>query len=257
MPAWLPPFGSMTVPPSVAVIPTVAPMAPVISSKVPSPLTNIFMPQKLHKILELEYVEMADLFPESWRLHKEEQSRCCHQVRRTVVWKGTVTDILLWIECYSSLVAVLRTKYPTAIAELMAKTIIKASKSFVGEDWVTYDTCYRRKAAAIKSLKWSEVDFNLFNETFADLLRCKYCSSEHSSNECMYAPELPPPGRTTSPSVKGKTTACLLFSSKSGNKCHYRFCKFEHKCLRCNRAHPWSACYRSRPELTKAHYTAR
>lgn len=70
-------------------------------------------------------------------------------------------------------------------------------------------SCYRRKVAAMKSLKWSEVDFNLYNETFAGRVRTvpTYvgASTHHSSNECtcMYAPELPPPGRTTSPSVKG------------------------------------------------------
>ena len=64
----------------------------------------------------------------------------------------------------------------------LPKTIIKASKSFVGEGWVKYDTCYRRKAAAMKSMKWSEVDFNLYNETFTGrartVPRCKHCSSE-------------------------------------------------------------------------------
>ena len=103
----------------------------------------------------------------------------------------TSTDILLWVECYSSLIAVLATKYPTNTPEFMAylKTIVHASKSFLGDGWVTYDSCYRRKAAVTKSLNWSQVNFTLYNETFAGrakiMPRCKFCNSElHHSADC-------------------------------------------------------------------------
>ena len=55
--------------------------------------------------------------------------------------------------------------------------------------------------------------------------------------------ELPLLGWTTSPSARSKT---MSYNSNSGNKYRYRFCKFEHKCLRCSGAHPLSACYRNR-----------
>ena len=55
-------------------------------------------------------------------------------------------------KCCSTLVAVVATKYPAAISELMAyqQTIIKESKLFAGEGWVTYDTCYRRSKSNTK-----------------------------------------------------------------------------------------------------------
>ena len=71
-------------------------------------------------------------------------------------------------------------------------TIMKAHRSFVGDGWITYDIAYRRKAAASKSLDWSQVDFTLYNETFTSraksVVRCGNCSSESQlSQECSYA----------------------------------------------------------------------
>ena len=104
---------------------------------------------------------MSDLIPDSWR-QDEGESQCCSQPRRSNR-KGPVTDILLWLECYSSLVAVLASRYPSKVGHFMAyqKTIIKAQRSFIGEGWVIYDTCFRRKAANVKSLDWGEVDLTL------------------------------------------------------------------------------------------------
>jgi hypothetical protein len=54
---------------------------------------------------------------------------------------------------------------PRKTPQFMAyqRTIVRAQKSFVGEGWVTYDSCYRRKASLIKSLDWATVDFTLYN----------------------------------------------------------------------------------------------
>ncbi len=72
--------------------------------------------------------------------------------------------------------------------------LTNVSKSFNGDGWVTYDLCYRCKAAAMGSLDWSQVHFTIYNETFAGrakaIMRCKYCNSElHQSADCTYAPE--------------------------------------------------------------------
>ena len=111
---------------------------------------------------------MAELVPDTWR-YEEEGSKCCHQSRRTSR-RAPVTDILLWLECYASMAALLATRYPNKAAELLAyqRTILCAHRDFEGEAWATYDTCYRRQAAAKKSLDWSQVDFNLYNQTSQD-----------------------------------------------------------------------------------------
>ena len=127
---------------------------------------------------------MVELVPDTWRYGEEEGSRCCHQSRRSSR-RAPVNDILLWLECYTTMAAILISQYPSKAAELLAyqRTILCAHRDFEGTAWVTYDTCYRRQAAAKKSLDWSQVDFNLYNQTFAGRAkvksRCKYCLSEY------------------------------------------------------------------------------
>ena len=111
------------------------------------------LPSKLiKKILDLEYNDMAELLPDYWDMEEDGTSCCSHSHHSQC--KRPITNILTWLECYSSLVSVLATRYPNNMGHFMAyqKTIIKAHRSFVGKDWIMYDTCYRRKAANIKSL---------------------------------------------------------------------------------------------------------
>ena len=167
---------------------------------------------------------------------------------------GPVTDILVWVDCYASLVSVLSVEYPTKTPEFMAyqKIIVYASKSFTGDGWVTYDTCYRRKAAAGKSLDWSRMDFTLYNQSFAGraktLPRCRFCCSElHQSSDCPLAPELPdqrhlPPMRFEP--NKPIDFVCQLLNNKPGNRCRFTPCKFRHSCSECGGTHPASQCRR-------------
>ena len=74
------------------------------------------------------------------------------------------------------------------------QTILKAHRSYVGEGWIVYDSCYRQRASVTKPLDWGIADFTLYNETFMGrakaVARCCYCSSDyHASWDCDYAPE--------------------------------------------------------------------
>ena len=51
------------------------------------------------------------------------------------------------------------------------RTILHTSRTYKGNCWLSYDTNYRRQAAACKSLNWAQVDFTLYNETFAGVAR--------------------------------------------------------------------------------------
>lgn len=68
------------------------------------------LPPKLRaKILALEFMDMAELLPESWHL-VEDAISCCHQSGRRLK-KVLVTDIPTWLDCYATLVAVLCTSF--------------------------------------------------------------------------------------------------------------------------------------------------
>lgn len=211
-------------------------------------------PKLVKRILNLEFIDMTKLIPESWKF-MDEDAGCCHQNRASR--KGPVTDILLWVECYSTLVAVLASQYPAKVPQLMAyqKTIVKAHKTYIGQGWVTYDTCYRRKAANTKCLDWDGIDFNLYNETFAGrakiISRCLYCSSElHSSIECVQAPDYATPPGTSGLVTKKpiqNTPICYDFNNEVRNKCKLKWCKFAHICIVCRGRHPKSSCPRLHP----------
>lgn len=184
--------------------------------------------------------------------YQEEDQKCCHQRRGQR--RGQFTDILLWTECYATLVAILSSRFPEKTAQFMAylKTIVKAQRTFTGEGWVTYDACYRRKAALTKSLDWGVVDFTLYNETFTGrakaLPRCRYCLSEHHiSANCVYAPESQNVAAVvTRPSTKSQNQLCQVFNTRGGNRCYFNPCKFSHLCSECRGNHPLSNCRRAR-----------
>ena len=158
---------------------------------------------------------------------------------------GGQSHILLWVECYSTIVAILTSKFPEKMPELMAyqKTIVRAHRSFIGEGWVTYSLCYRRKAAYCKSLDWGQVDFTLYNETFAGrakvILRYSYCLSEHhASNERAFAPDISPvkhdpAARTVPRPSKFLSQIYLVFNNRFRDKCRFTWCKYTHLCMEC------------------------
>ena len=94
---------------------------------------------------------MGELLPDSWYSQEQEEQKCCQQ--RQTPWRGPVSDILLWVECFSTLVSVLSTRYLQKTPQLMAyqQTILKAHRFFMGDGWMTYDTCYNRKAEILKT----------------------------------------------------------------------------------------------------------
>ena len=215
---------------------------------------TLALPAKLiRKILELEYVDMQELLPDTWRYQEEEQ-KCCHQRRGQR--RGPITDILLWTECYASMVSILASKFPDKTPQFMAylKTIVKAQQTFTGEGWVTYDACFRRKAAITKSLEWGVVDFTLYNETFTGRAKalpcCRYCLSEHHmSANCVLAPEHPQ-AASTRPAGRGQNqTSCYASCTIHGELLPH--CKFMHLCAECRGHHPLSSCRRARPPAAK------
>ena len=81
------------------------------------------------------------------------------------------------------------------------------------------DSCFRRKAAVLKSLDWGVVDFTIYNETLSGhgkaIPRCHYCLSEyHHSHECSLAPDSKPDARDTSRPPRATHPVCQLYNRK-------------------------------------------
>ena len=115
------------------------------------------------KILRPDYVNIADLRPEAWLFESEQNTE------KTVAnlfkkRRDPVTDIRVWVQCYSSLVAVLAEQYPQYIKHFLAylSTVVGCCKRYKGLSWAAYDAAFRRKAAVQRSLAWGIVDYSLF-----------------------------------------------------------------------------------------------
>ena len=82
------------------------------------------------KILNLEYVDMADLRPESWLMASDTDNANNSLASLFRHRKQPVTDIAVWVQCYSSLVSVLVELYPQFIKHFMAylSTIVMGAK---------------------------------------------------------------------------------------------------------------------------------
>ena len=207
-------------------------------------------PKLVKKILAKEYVDIWELFPESWQL--EAQGSCCHTKRPR---RSAITDLALWTECYATMAAILVTAFPDKAPHLFSylRTITKASRTFEGSAWASYDMAYRRQAANHGSLDWGLVDAALYNEAFAgrakSISRCSYCLADtHPSQECPHSPaEIPGPShptdgrppRSAPRRPAASTDICRLYNA---SRCRFPSCRYAHLCLRCRRPHPISEC---------------
>ena len=226
--------------------PAVPPAADLLGGPVAIPGWGSLPPRLTRKILALEYVDMWELLPESWRLEPAEGG-CCHSRRPR---RGLVTSFPLWVECYAALVATLSTRYPEKMPHFMAylRTITRASRNFEGTAWASYDMAFRRQAANQRSLDWGVIDSALYNEAFTGrarlIPRCRFCLADtHDSRECTFAPEERQPSIRASAREQRPVQICQLFNKPGGNACRYRHCRYAHLCSKCCRgSHPAAEC---------------
>ena len=94
-----------------------------------------------------DYVDMGELLPEFWAPGEESSGK-----RRS----RKVTEILIWVCCFCTCLAVRGAHSPEMLPELMAylSTIVKVSQEFIGLAWVRYDVGFRQQAVATRSQRW-------------------------------------------------------------------------------------------------------
>ena len=111
---------------------------------------TVALPPKLVTcILNLEFVEMSELIPDTWHedahilldMEKAQLCHCCHLL---------VMDIMTWLQSFVHMVAMISTKYLVNVPELWAywSLIIQMARNYEGQAWVKYNHQYRREALA-------------------------------------------------------------------------------------------------------------
>ena len=220
-------------------------------------------PKLVKRILDLEFVEMAELTTDTWE--EPSPSDSSSAIRRPSR-RVPVTDINIWLECFARMAAVLCTRFPEKAPELWAyqSTIVRAAKNFEGAIWVAYDRQFRKEALGTKSLDWSVSNHRLYSDAFTGrakaVVRCQHCLSDtHSSQQCpanpnpipvLYMPDtsryyhntVVPPSWYMPPSPTKNPMVCRNYND---NRCTYPKCHYIHQCLDCGHPHPYALCPRN------------
>ena len=229
------------------------------------------VPLKLsQKILVGNYVEMAELLPDSWRMEEllYQQStipgQCSWPLRPR---KRSITDILTWMECFTVMAAVITSKYPEKASQnfLYSRMIVRASQIFEGPAWVSYNSQFWRKGHCSEIMGLGgTINYGLYNECITGRVKTralsKICHSDsHQDSHCplvstTQALTMPNqiPGSARYPMVDKShmVELCGLFNKPTGNECKYSNCQYAHICLLCRVSpHPASTCSKPHKKL--------
>jgi len=200
------------------------------------------------KILELEFVEMAEISAEA-------ESTVAG--RPSTSSRPPVTELSQWLEKYSLMAAILVTRFQDKGPEFFAyqASIIRAERNYEGKQWVVYDRQFRREALARKDLNWSLPNVRLYNEAFTgrarSIPRCSYClADDHAAATCPINPantirqarDLYDFGSQLVPQSQD---VCRNFNE---GRCKRLSCRYQHLCLSCHEGHPWMSCPRRRSQ---------
>ena len=184
------------------------------------------LPAKLvSQILTDKFVEMSELIPENLLAPSTEVPSFVIEGRSIVATttasqrkKAGTLDVLSWVECFTSYMAVMTASYPSRARDLLAymALIIRIAKQSPGRCWANYDRAFRLEAAASHLTNWSQINPDLYH--YHTSMAAHNTPSQSTSNR-------EPLGDQNS------TIAC-----KSWNSGHCssprEFCRFRHRCNR-------------------------
>lgn len=177
-----------------------------------------------------------------------------------------VTEVVTWVQCFSTYVSVRASVTPALIPELMAYMahIVRVSQDYAGLAWVRYDAAFRRQAALTGNTKWSAINSTLYTLCFTGLAaarsRCELCfATTHSESECAQRGD---PDLDTRERLRTIESAVVAMSKQpakpssgmpltaSGEACRkwnatgcsYPRCRYSHTCSNCRGGHPVTQC---------------
>ena len=121
------------------------------------------IPQKLIcHIQDGHFTNMAELLPDNLEATNSTDddhttnTKCKHQ---------EVTQIMYWIQCFSTYIAVVSCAKLDRVVHLIAylNLIINDQRRFQNFDWASYDRQFRQKGAATSTLQWGTTEGTLWN----------------------------------------------------------------------------------------------
>ena len=143
----------------------------------------------LMQILAYKFTEMADLLPDNLRNPTSEIPSFliegCSIVPTTNMpsqKKSDVHDILTWVECFNSYIAVITLLRSERARDLLAymALVIRIAKQFPGQCWYNYDRAFRLQAAASNLINWAQINSDLY----ITIHQLQHKPADHRHHEC-------------------------------------------------------------------------
>ena len=168
-------------------------------------------PRLVTRIQSGEFIDMADLLPDQLApTSTDRTSKPRHQ---------TISNILEWVKCFSAYIAVVSSKQPHRVPDLLGymTLIIESHMEHAGEGWMGYDRRFRQIAATKPNVVWAQTDTTLWNFAFSGNARAEFCSnlSHVFSPVQLGTRPLVTSLRNSSPTTTFNTTKYLLYSPTS------------------------------------------
>ena len=146
------------------------------------------------KIQSLEFVDFSELMTDNWELLRRADQTATDGKTSSKAPLRQVTSITSWAQCFMVNAAILLSKFPHKVVEVMAygKMIIREAGRHGGEGWKVYDTLFRQMVAADKTTPRSKLNSTLYATTFLSMCdphgqgaQCLiYMESDHREVDC-------------------------------------------------------------------------
>ena len=107
-----------------------------------------------------------------------------------------VPDLLSWVQCFGTFMAVVASQQPDKLRQLLAyqTVIVREARRCGGRGWPAYDTMFHQQAAGDDTADWSKINSSLYAVSFlAQSVKAKSCSlcmeADHSEDNCTGSPK--------------------------------------------------------------------
>ena len=145
------------------------------------------------RILRGEFVDMAELLRDNLEAYRRAGSSQSNQSTSGGRSRREIPHLLSWVQCFGVYMAVVTSKFPMRIRELLAyqTLIVREARRCGGRGWLAYDTHFRQQVVGDNSVDWSRLNQSLYVVTFGtqgerDRRRCcNLClESGHVEEQC-------------------------------------------------------------------------
>ena len=207
------------------------------------------------KIWKKEFIEMELLLPTRLGVPEPTLGDLVAGERKQQKEKKTISRAQEWVVCFNTYVAIVTTREPDRVKDLLAyaSLIVKASMDYEGDAWLHYDRFFRRQAAAEPGRypHWGEIDPSIWTQQFGRAVArpsCPDCGSynhttcsmgegskQHSSSRF---------GRARSRPYQKSRHQPICQRWNRGDYCSPSFCSYQHVCLECYKDHQARNCPR-------------